>query len=492
MSDAVHARRPAPGEGRLTVDDVVRYVRHPWALELSAQVREALVANAAVAEAAVERGEAYGRTTGVGANRDTVVESGDGDHGLRLVRSHAAGAGPDLGADVARATMLVRAHQLSLPGSGIPAEVVEALVAAANDGRSPIVRRYGGVGTGDITVLGELALCLLGEMPWRGGTTESYLPTIGANAALALMSSSAPTLAIAALAVDELRTVARASLVAAVLTGVVVRATGQQWSEVAADVRPSPGVGAATRAWRALVDGTPVSPPRTQDPFGWRTAPYAIGALLDAVDEAAREVEACINAGIENPRFADGRVVHHGGFYLLSLSLKLDALRAAVAQCASLSITRLVKLHDPSYTGAGRFLAVGPRGSNGTMVLEYAAASALEEARGLADPVTRGSVSLSLGNEDAAPWTWRAAQATGEIAEPMRVVVACELVAAVRALRMTIGAQFGPGVREALDACRALPDQVGDRPLVADIATAVAALPALASLSASGGWLTDR
>ncbi|NBP51946.1 MAG: hypothetical protein EBU70_12380, partial [Actinobacteria bacterium] len=123
VSDAVHARRPAPGEGRLTVDDVVRYVRHPWALELSAQVREALVANAAVAEAAVERGEAYGRTTGVGANRDTVVESGDGDHGLRLVRSHAAGAGPDLGGDVARATMLVRAHQLSLPGSGVPVEV---------------------------------------------------------------------------------------------------------------------------------------------------------------------------------------------------------------------------------------------------------------------------------------------------------------------------------------------------------------------------------
>jgi len=40
VSDAAHARRPAPGEGRLTVDDVVRYVRHPWALEVSARTAE--------------------------------------------------------------------------------------------------------------------------------------------------------------------------------------------------------------------------------------------------------------------------------------------------------------------------------------------------------------------------------------------------------------------------------------------------------------------
>lgn len=42
-------------------------------------------------------------------------------------------------------------------------------MAAINDGRVPPVRALGGIGTGDIAVLGEVALCLLGERPWLDG-----------------------------------------------------------------------------------------------------------------------------------------------------------------------------------------------------------------------------------------------------------------------------------------------------------------------------------
>ena len=44
---------------------------------------------------------------------------------MRLVRSHATGAGTVLGAEVGRATMLIRAHQLAAPGSGLPLDVLE-------------------------------------------------------------------------------------------------------------------------------------------------------------------------------------------------------------------------------------------------------------------------------------------------------------------------------------------------------------------------------
>ena len=54
---------------------------------------------AAAAASAVRRvsalGEVYGRTTGVGSNRDVIVVGNDdlAGHGLRLARSHAGGAG---------------------------------------------------------------------------------------------------------------------------------------------------------------------------------------------------------------------------------------------------------------------------------------------------------------------------------------------------------------------------------------------------------------
>jgi histidine ammonia-lyase len=45
----------------------------------------------------------YGRTTGVGANREVSVSDQVG-HGRRLLRSHAGGAGPPLDVAEARAT----------------------------------------------------------------------------------------------------------------------------------------------------------------------------------------------------------------------------------------------------------------------------------------------------------------------------------------------------------------------------------------------------
>ena len=89
--------------------------------------------------------------------------------------------------------MLVRANQLSRPGSGITPSIVESHVQALNDWRTPIVRMHGAVGTGEITVLGELALCLAGEQPWRDGMKHDYGVRFGANDALAFMSSSAVT-----------------------------------------------------------------------------------------------------------------------------------------------------------------------------------------------------------------------------------------------------------------------------------------------------------
>ena len=69
------------------------------------------------------------------AGRDA---SGDGQ-ALRLLRSHAAGAGPLLGDDVVRAAMAARANQIGAGGAGVTPALLDALVAALNDGVTPPV-----------------------------------------------------------------------------------------------------------------------------------------------------------------------------------------------------------------------------------------------------------------------------------------------------------------------------------------------------------------
>jgi histidine ammonia-lyase len=472
----------ALGVDRVDVSVVSEHVAVPRVVRLDAAARAAIETNAAVAARWSVMGVAYGRTTGVGANRDTPADDADGDHGRRLVRSHATGAGADRGPRVGAASMVIRAHQLSRPGSGIGIDVVDGLVAAIRDGRTAPVRTAGGLGTGDITQLGELACCLLGELPWHGGERHAYLDDVPASSALAFMSSSAPTLAVAALAIDECRALVDASLAVAALSALAVRANDQQWSDAAAGTRPSTGVDRVAAVFRSVSAGGGVDAARTQDPLGFRTAPFVAGPLVEVVAEAIDEIDRAIDARAENPRFADDGVHHHGAFMLTSLGLRLDVVRLALVQWASTSLARLVKLHDPAYTGQARFLAVGPAGSSGTMVLEYTSASALETVRTLADPTTRHTVTISVGNEDHASFATRGADALAASLSAFRTVVACELLAAVRAIRATPAREVGPLAERLLRECSHFPEPGPDRVLVDEISAAETALPSLASV----------
>ncbi|WP_169801326.1 aromatic amino acid lyase, partial [Streptomyces kanamyceticus] len=63
-------------------------------------------------------GRVYGRSTGVGANRnEDVPTEAAADHGLRLLRSHAGAVGEELPARQVRAMLAVRANQLLAGGA---------------------------------------------------------------------------------------------------------------------------------------------------------------------------------------------------------------------------------------------------------------------------------------------------------------------------------------------------------------------------------------
>jgi len=114
--------------------------------------------------------------------------------------------------------------------------------------------------------------------------------------------------------------------------------------------------------------------------------------MLDVFAEATAGVGSAIDAHAENPTYRDGSVWHHGTFMLTDVALRLDIVRLAILQWPATGLSRLTKLHDPQYSGHSRFLAVGPAGSSGHMILEYTAGSALETIRTLTDrrPATHG------------------------------------------------------------------------------------------------------
>ncbi len=478
------------GRDELTPATLAALARGPGAVRASEAARERVRAAHARQQAAAATGAVYGVGTGVGAN-STLRSSGGAEHGERLLASHATAGGEPYPADVARAAMVVRANQLAAGCSGVSPELFDALVAAIDARAVPLLHRFGGVGTGDLGPLGELGLALTGAVPWQGAPQCPLAALrLGSGDALALLSSNAVTIAEAALAAADLTDLLAASAAVAALTLAAARGNPQALDARVVAARPYPGDVRAAALLRALLGGAAAAPARLQDPAALRALPQVRGAALDALDALVHALRTELAAGTENPLLPEVDppvALHHGGWWAGHLGLTLDAVRLALHSDAALSVRRTALLLDPAATGLREFLASGPAASSGAMGLEYVAASALARVRVLAAPASLGTAVLSRGVEDHASFAPEAARATADTVGALRTVVACELVAATRALRLSGAgpAELGPGPLAELyaRAAAALPAELADRPLTGDVQLATALLPTLARLA---------
>ncbi|MFM9701461.1 aromatic amino acid ammonia-lyase [Streptomyces galilaeus] len=528
----------------LTVGELITLVDGAAVPEVAPEARERAVRSFRAGRRLAAAGRLYGRGTGVGAHRAVSVDADDERaHGLRVLRSHAGGAGALLPARQVRAMLAVRANQLLAGGSGIHPGFIDALTEALRLGVHPAVNEYGAVGTGDLTALAQTGLTLLGERPWAdselggrmgpvgpvglsGSTGSAGLgasaapevrdsgagadvaavldgipartgtPPLGAPArtslpapvtlrpgdALALPSSNALALGQASLGLHEVDRLLRATHALAALALAAVSGSAEAYAAPVHALRPYPGAVRAAGEVRRLL-GLPDRPEnsgrRIQDPYGFRAFPQVHGCALDAVERLREVVEAEINCPSENPLLAlDGTAAyHHGGFFAAPLGHALETVNLTLLQTAQLSAARLTALGDPALTGLPAFLAAGPASSSGTMILEYTAHSALAELRSCAAPASVGHAVLSRGLEEAASFAGQAARQTLRAAEAYRTVLACELVSAVRALRMHA---VPPQIAVFTVADEALPDGTDDRPLTGDVTAAAELLRLLA------------
>jgi histidine ammonia-lyase len=435
----------------------------------------------------------YGRTTGVGANRNVgLAEDERAEHGLRLLRSHAAGSGPLQPAGLGRAMLVTRMNQIGAGGSGVDPAVLEVLADALNRGFTPPVPLYGAIGTGDLTALASTGLCLIGERAWRTGTGPPPRFPLRPAEAPGFMSSNAATLGEAALACHDLRGLVSSAVVIAALSLLAVRGSLEPYAPAVHRDRPA-GQQLVARRMRALLDGRLAGPghdpARIQDSYGYRAFPQVHGPAADTLDNAARLVTTELNAASENPLIdpAGQAVWHNGNFHAAYVGLALDSARAALFQTAALSAARLGTLVEPSFTGLHAFAADTPA-SSGIMILEYVAQSAVADLRRFATPAALGSAVLSRGVEEHAGFSTQSARASTDAVAAYRAVLACELAAAIRVLRIQDRAPGGGPLRAAFDAADAVLDpRTADRPLDADLTAAEGLLGGYATFGLSGG-----
>jgi len=453
--------------GRLTLAEITEVSLGATSVNVTEAALAGVGASHAYAQHVATERPIYGLSTGVGANRTVALTDPDAQ-ALDLIRSHAGSAGPLRAPERVRATLVIRLNQLAAGSSGIEPTILTALADMINRDALPAIRELGSIGTGDLSALATTALDLHEIVPF------------GRGSALPFLSSNAATIADAALALSGLRSLARSTIVVAAVAFEGVSGNPEAFSPAVERATPFEGARDVCRTVRALVTDTH-EPSRIQDPFGLRVLPQIHGALLDALDQLEAVVVTMANTGSENPTLSpDLGVAHHGGFYAARLAQALDLVTLATAQTAQLSLARLGMLQEPALTGLDPFLGDGKPGASGTMIVEYVAASALGELRALAMPASLQTATLSRGVEEEASFASLAARQALDSVGHFRTILAAELLAAVRCARQQ-DPRTGPS--RAIDLCAALPDEMADRDLTADLEIAESLVEGLSVLA---------
>src|SRR3954465_2043500 len=399
----------------------------------------------------------YGNSTGFGALATTSIPPQRRVQLQRsLVRSHAAGAGPEVEREVVRALMLLRLSTLATGRTGVRPSTALAYAAMLDAGITPVVHEYGSLGcSGDLAPLASVALALMGEGDARDATGR-LLPAGQALAAagltpvelaekegLALINGTDGMLGMLLIALHDLRTLLRTADVAAAITVEALLGTDAVFAADLQALRPHPGQAASAANLRALLAGSPIMAShrtpactRVQDAYSMRCAPQVHGAARDTLDHAAAVGGPELAAAVDNPVVTlDGRVESNGNFHGAPVGYVLDFLAIAVADVASMSGRRTDRCLDKSRSnGLPPFLADDPGVDSGLMIGQYTAAGIVSELKRLAVPASVDSIPSSAMQEDHVSMGWAAARKLRRAVDGLAAVLAVEVLTAARAL----------------------------------------------------------
>lgn len=495
---AAALRTVTVGVGPLSFDEVIAVARHDARVELAPEAEAEISRSREVIEAlAHDTVPHYGVSTGFGALATRHIPTDLRAQLQRsLVRSHAAGSGPEVEREVVRALMLLRLSTLATGRTGVRLETARAYAAVLSAGITPVVREFGSLGcSGDLAPLSHCALAVMGEGPvrLRDGSLAEAGDALRDNGiepvalrekeGLALINGTDGMLGMLVLAIDDLRMLLKVADITAAMSVEGLEGSDRPFSPELHELRPHPGQAASAANITAVMAGSPIraahdtaEDTRVQDAYSLRCAPQVAGGARDTVDHAARVAGWELAAAVDNPVVTrDGRVVSNGNFHGAPVAYVLDFLAIVAADVASMAERRTDRFLDVARNhGLNAFLADDPGVDSGHMIAQYTQAAIVSEMKRLAVPASVDSIPSSAMQEDHVSMGWSAARKLRRSVDGLGRVLAIELLTAARGIDMRAPLEPAPATGAVIAELRRQVPSVGtDRYLAPEIEAAV-------------------
>ena len=465
------------GPGPLTPAEVLAVARHGAPVRLTEEALAGIdLARAAVEELAASETPVYGVSTGFGALATRHIPTEKRARLQRsLVRSHAAGSGPEVEREVVRALVLLRLSTLATGRTGVRRETALLMAAMLDAGITPVVHEYGSLGcSGDLAPLSHCALALLGEGEVRDAEgalvpAADALAAVGlqpvelaAKEGLALINGTDGMLGMLVMALADLEVLLRTADIAAAMSVEGQLGTDRVFAAELQALRPHPGQAASAANLRALLRDSGVVAShrgpdctRVQDAYSLRCSPQVHGAARDTLDHCALVAGRELASAIDNPVVVGDRVESNGNFHGAPVAYVLDFAAIVAADVASISERRTDRFLDRARShGLPPFLADDPGVDSGLMIAQYTQAGIVSELKRLAAPASVDSIPSSAMQEDHVSMGWAAGRKLRRSVDGLTRVLAVELMAAARALDLRRPLEPSPATGAVVDLLR--------------------------------------
>jgi histidine ammonia-lyase len=466
------------GVGPVSADDVVRVARQDAETVIAEDAVAAITASRARIEALANNPvPAYGISTGFGALATRHIPAELRTKLQRsLIRSHAAGSGPEVEREVIRAMMLLRLSTLATGRTGVRPHVAQAYAGLLSAGLTPVVYEYGSLGcSGDLAPLSHVALAIMGEGHVRTGD-GALLPaadalrahglepvTFAEKEGLALINGTDGMLGQLVLALADLDRLLVLADIAAAMSVEGLLGTDRVFAAHLQALRPQAGQAIAAENMTRMLAGSPIVAshsgpdcPLVQDAYSLRCAPQVAGAARDTVTHARTVAERELASIVDNPVITDaGTVESNGNFHGAPVAYVLDFLAIAVADLASISERRTDRFLDAARNrGLNAFLADDPGVDSGHMIAQYTQAAIVSELKRLAQPASVDSIPSSAMQEDHVSMGWSAARKLRTAIDGLTRVLAIEVLTAARGIEMRAPLRPAPATAAVIAAVR--------------------------------------
>ena len=452
---------------RLTPAQAVRIVTGGYRLELSATSRDLIVKCREYLDKKTETctEPLYGITTGFGSLCNISINPDDLQQlQSNLVKSHACGIGEPVATEIVKLMLLLKIQSLSYGNSGVQLATVERLVDFFNNDIRPVVYSQGSLGaSGDLAPLANLSLPLigLGEV-WYKGEKRSAADVLAENGwePVKLMSKEGLALLNGTqfMSAHATWTCCRADALVSLATRIAAMSLDafdgriEPFGHAVNAVRHHAGQVTVADDMRAILAGSEIicrPKQHVQDPYSFRCIPQVHGAVLDTLNYVSAVIEDEINSPTDNPTIFpdDDVIVSAGNFHGEPIAMPMDFLAVALTELSSISERRIYKLISAA-RGLPSFLVAKPGLNSGFMITQYAAASIVNQSKGLCWPTSCDTIPSSQGQEDHVSMGANSATKLIRVLDNSIRVLSIELMAAAQALEFRRPLKSSPVVEK--------------------------------------------